>query len=1692
MSVDIAELGFSVRSDGVVVATDRLNKMNTATNQVMRNLRSFEDATSKFARSMSLRVTAPLVAAAAASVHLGQSFGGMLAEMNTLAGVSRDELKLFRKEILALSQVVGRTPLELADAMRTIASAGQTGAKAIETLTAAAKASAIGMGDIRPIALAATAAVKAYGEANMTSTKAVEILIGTVDKGNVAAAELAPTMGRVIGIAAEMGVTFEDVGAFIATFTRLGVDAAEATTALRGVLTGVMGPTEGVNKAFADLGLTAEQFRDVIEQQGFINAFRMLVTRSRELNVDLIELIPNTRALSGVLGVFTGDGSEAIEILEGVSDAVGTLNPRLKDMQELDPGFPLKQMAAQFQATAIVLSEHLLPVTQELSNDIRNLLSWFSNLNSETQITVVRILALTAAIGPLAAAVAAGSFSIRWMITMFTSLRTATLFFFGSSGVFSGSIATLRLMAIQIAGVTASMGAMAGVLATLRAAMVFLFATPLGLFIVAAGALTAFAMAMAGAKAETSALDLEIKALIESMTNMNDTAVVVGFKKIGAEMAQTQQKIEDLRRQIEFLNALDAQGSVDIGGSRGVEIGQMTEQMAAAEARMATLKQMALDLAAAFTAVGEGAKNANQELPEMKQVSADILAELAANFRYIDGMKKRRLAPDFEQDLNASLRYVESLEDISSAYKSLEANLDPAAAAMNELTEAQLLLNEAVAAGIIDEERRQELLSELPGGANNMLDRLREMEEIIDPGLAKTRELEDALRELNILAEEFDIPPEVFERMAEGLERAVMAADGLGDALQTSADIAADVFRDLQKGVGRESDLYDKLTVAIEAANLVKAIGAVLSQSEGDPYTAFARMAAMAGVVSALVGVALSVGGLSGGFSDTAADRQETQGTGTVLGDVAAKSESIAKAIEITADATSELVGINRGMLHALQSLADGISGASSILARTGQGGAFSGLPKTFQPSDFLPGDIFAGIWDSLLGGSAKVTDEGIAILSGTIGELIDGTLIAAFQEVQYKKWAFGSKKTREELIALGEEAAAQFGLIFLALQDTVREGAIALGMSQELIDARLAAFEVAEQRISLMDLTAEEQAAEIEAVISTIFDSMVSEVVPFVRQFQKVGEGLGETLIRVATSVQVFQEAVQQLGYAADVADPEAFAIMAVGLVELLGGVENFIALFTGFMDRFASDEQKLTFVTDQLTRAFDEVGMVLPETRDGFWALMQSMDATTEEGRKQIALLLQLGPIADQYYSLLEDAERDRLAAAEAAAKAAADALELIRQQVASVRDFIGLGPSQALVDLQQRFADAMKAARALGASQAEYAMIVRAFDRQLSRMAAELTRTVIQLSQDLFNASAEGFVDSVEDGINEVRLVANSLFSEWQQALTNLKGFADSLLLDENLTTLNPMGQFLEAQKQFNTMLAAARSGDVEAAGELPGAAQAFLEEARFMFASGPRYDAIFREVQQALRGIEMPKGIEEYTREIADNTGETVTAVQTAQDAILAGLDRMLKAMDLANALRDLSYVLDRGTVGLAEELGVPLDQLAAALGIDVSDLSMDTLLGIANMAELLGADLRELGVVLGVDLDALATSLGIDLNALMFETQFVKEIDLLGSIFHELEMANLWLEMLVNPFLDNKSKEGPTTAPTEPVTTPQSNGGVTSFTSDETTEIVRLLTELRDLQESKAKADADADRQMLQAQITTNDVLRRTA
>ncbi|AUS00524.1 coil containing protein [Vibrio phage 1.276.O._10N.286.54.E4] len=445
-----------------------------------------------------------------------------------------------------------------------------------------------------------------------------------------------------------------------------------------------------------------------------------------------------------------------------------------------------------------------------------------------------------------------------------------------------------------------------------------------------------------------------------------------------------------------------------------------------------------------------------------------------------------------------------------------------------------------------------------------------------------------------------------------------------------------------------------KLAIAMEALNLVQAVGAVLNQGNGDPYTAFGRMAAMATMVASL---GMSIGGLSGGLSDDSANNQANQN----LNSWGEHSESIADSTELVANATEKLVGINTNMLEALQGLNLSITAAAGIASKNinapnvsvnVKDNIFDGLQNLFSGDVLnltgLLGDTFVELLNaplnflgSWLGGSSKVTDEGIRIMGGYINDLVDDITIDSFQSVKYKKWRFGSTKNKTVYENVGDDVEAQFSLVFDSIINSVAVGAEMLGMTQGEIESAINQFEVATQNLSLKDLDVDERVEVINNYFSSVFNDLAVSVIPFLEKFQQAGEELGTTLTRLATEVSVAEYLVDNFGvqFGDKMANPEAFAQAATNLAALAGGVEELAEQTSSFTNAFATDAQKFDIYSNAMNEALNSVGLTLPSTAEGLFNLMSTLDGTTESGQEQIATLLGLTDTATAYYKLLED---------------------------------------------------------------------------------------------------------------------------------------------------------------------------------------------------------------------------------------------------------------------------------------------------------------------------------------------------------------------------------------------------------------------------------------------------------------------
>jgi TP901 family phage tail tape measure protein len=251
------------------------------------------------------------------------NFEKKLSEIVGLVGLSKQEVEAFRVQLTGLARETGQGPLALAEALFFVTSAGLRGQEAMDVLTASAKAATAGLGDTAVVANAVTAAMNSWGKENLSAARATDILVATVREGQLEASSLGSVIGRVASTAAEMGVSFENVGATIAAMTRAGISADESVTALRSVLLGLVRPSEDARDAMGEVGFSFATLRRVIKEDGLMAGLLALKDAVGHNEDAMFRIFPNIRSLSAIFALLGKNVEVTKGIFERMADVTG-------------------------------------------------------------------------------------------------------------------------------------------------------------------------------------------------------------------------------------------------------------------------------------------------------------------------------------------------------------------------------------------------------------------------------------------------------------------------------------------------------------------------------------------------------------------------------------------------------------------------------------------------------------------------------------------------------------------------------------------------------------------------------------------------------------------------------------------------------------------------------------------------------------------------------------------------------------------------------------------------------------------------------------------------------------------------------------------------------------------------------------------------------------------------------------------------------------------------------------------------------------------------------------------------------------------------------------------------------------------------------------------------------------------------
>jgi phage-related minor tail protein len=549
------------------------------------------------------------------------------------------------------------------------------------------------------------------------------------------------------------------------------------------------------------------------------------------------------------------------------------------------------------------------------------------------------------------------------------------------------------------------------------------------------------------------------------------------------------------------------------------------------------------------------------------------------------------------------------------------------------------------------------------------------------------------------------------------------------------ADAASNFFEKQSTGYRAMQSISQAFHIAQVAMNLVEmgqmAIKAVLNQANGDPYTAWARMAAMAAAV-AVLGFAVGGGFQHESDDNSAANIQRAQGTGTVLGDAQAKSESITKAMESLKKNSDLTMPISLGMLAALRNIEVSMGGLAQIVFRTLgiTGGDSLGYGSS---STFLNGgnkaqamtdkvdkylakydmgsaitipltNLATRIVQNIMGkSSSSVTDSGLGV-SGSLGDVSEGKGIYQYANIHtVTKKLFGLISDSSDAMVTGEvdkTVSDQVGKVFKGISDTILLASSTFVTDTTGIKAKLDEYVVNIPKISLRGLSGQALQDALNAVFSAFSDTLAHSILPGMEEFQKVGEGYFETLIRIVNGVESANNVLEKFGIeaikysdivnkqgdvAVEIARQSIIAFetssngiqsgvakivdafdgsisdlstmyqtlidlrkllystglngndLSASMIQGAGGAQQLQSGLSAYLDKFFTPQEKAAAEVKDVQDSFAKLGLEMPTSLAAFRALVTSIGTSTDANAKLTGSILAL---ADPFSTAITDA--------------------------------------------------------------------------------------------------------------------------------------------------------------------------------------------------------------------------------------------------------------------------------------------------------------------------------------------------------------------------------------------------------------------------------------------------------------------
>lgn len=399
--------------DGIKGALSQLDVFKREGATVQDKLSGLGSAFTSAGKTLTKNFTLPLAGLGTLAVNTTASFEAAMSQVSATMGLTKDstaelngELVNTQEALEALAKKLGAetkfSATEAAEAINNMAMAGYNVQETYDTLPQVLSLASAGCLDLDYATQLVANGLNVMGLSTKDATEFADKLAVTAANAYGSVSDFGEGI-LIAGAQAKLAnVNLTDTYTALGILGDNGISASEGGTYLRNTLKNLYTPTEDASKALAELGVqtansdgTLRDFQTVLQELG-----QSLDGLTEDQRIKAMSRIFDTRTISAANALIE-NSTERWDELSATIDAAGGAASQMADTQLNNLNGQITILKSALEGAAIAFGELLLPIVKDVTAFVQKLVDWVNNLTEGQKKTIVTILEIVAAAGPL-------------------------------------------------------------------------------------------------------------------------------------------------------------------------------------------------------------------------------------------------------------------------------------------------------------------------------------------------------------------------------------------------------------------------------------------------------------------------------------------------------------------------------------------------------------------------------------------------------------------------------------------------------------------------------------------------------------------------------------------------------------------------------------------------------------------------------------------------------------------------------------------------------------------------------------------------------------------------------------------------------------------------------------------------------------------------------------------------------------------------------------------------------------------------------------------------------------------------------------------------------------------------------------------------------------------------------------------